>query len=53
MLGSWCMGALAFLIAMQQQAGAWWLLGSVLVASWGGAKLLERIADQWTPKGPT
>jgi hypothetical protein len=50
MLGSWCAGAFGFVFAMQQQAGAWWLLGTVLVLSFGGAKALERIADSWSLK---
>jgi hypothetical protein len=51
MLGSWCAGALAFLVAMERQAGVWWLLASVLVCSWIGAALLERVAKSWAMKG--
>lgn len=54
MLGSWSAGAFTFLIAMQQQSSVWVLLAAVLLASFIGAKLLERAADHYlriAPKG--
>jgi hypothetical protein len=48
MLGSWCAGVLAFVFSMQQHADVWVLLASVLLASFCGAKGLEKVADMWS-----
>lgn len=49
MLGSWCAGSFFFFIAMSSGAGVWTLLGSVLIASFSGAKALEVAAEKWLP----
>lgn len=49
MCGSWLAGTLFFLFAMQQQAGVWMLLSMVLLASFGGAKVIESAAERWLP----
>ena len=48
MLGSWCAGTLAFFFAMQQHSDVWVLLAAVLLASFCGAKGLEKVADMWS-----
>lgn len=47
MLGSWLSGGFFFLVSMGQQAGVWTLLAVVLIASFGGAKALEKVADNY------
>lgn len=50
MLGSWLAGAGFFLVGMSQGVNVWMLLAMVLVASFGGAVVVERMAENWLPK---
>ena len=47
MLGSWLAGTLAFILTQQRQSDVWVTLGFVLVASFGGAKFIEAIAEKY------
>lgn len=49
MLGSWCAGSFFFFVGMSSGAGVWTLLGTVLLASFAGAKALEVAAEKWLP----
>jgi hypothetical protein len=47
MFGSWLAGAAFFMLGMAWQLGVWLLMAQVMVASVGGAKVLEALVDNW------
>jgi hypothetical protein len=47
MCGSWLAGALFFMLGMSWALGVWLLMAQVMVASVGGAKVLEAAVDNW------
>lgn len=47
LLGSWTAGAFAWLSAQGQGAGVWTTLGLVIVLSFGGARVIEVIAEKY------
>jgi hypothetical protein len=49
-IGSWLAGALFFMLGMAWQEGVWMLMAQVLMASVGGAKVLESAVDNWLLK---
>lgn len=55
MLGSWTAGALAFLVSQAAEWSIWYQLVGVVIASFGGAAVLEKAVDRYLsvmPLGP-
>lgn len=53
MMGSWLAGIFMFLITQAQQTGLWMGFGLVLLASFSGAKFLEKAVEKLLPmSGP-
>lgn len=50
--GSWLAGGFFFVIAQHQQLGLWLGLGTVILGSFGGAKLLEMAVEKYLPMRP-
>lgn len=50
MLGSWLAGVLAISIAQQQQFGVWPQISIIIVASFTGAKFVEKVAEIYIGK---
>jgi hypothetical protein len=50
-LGSWTAGALAWIGSQSQAAGVWATLGVVIVLSFGGARVIEVLAEKYINKG--
>lgn len=50
MTGSWLAGALAFILGQSVQADVWKELGSMIVASYAGAVIIEAYVEAKMPK---
>jgi hypothetical protein len=51
-LGSWTAGALAWIGSQSQASGVWATLGVVIVLSFGGARVIEVLAEKYINKEP-
>ena len=50
MLGSWLAGILAFALSQHNSFTVWWQIGFVIVASFSGAKFVEKMSELYTGK---
>jgi VanZ family protein len=50
MLGSWLAGVLSFAISQHLILGIWWQIGFIIVASFTGAKFVERMSELYSVK---
>jgi hypothetical protein len=53
MMGSWLAGTSVFLLSQHLQVGIWMGFMQVLLASFGGAKVLEMLAEKYLPMRPS
>lgn len=50
MLGAWTAATFAFFVSEGSNFGDWMELGTVLIASFGGARVLEKVTDKYLEK---
>ncbi len=50
MLGSWLAGILAFALSQHNEFTVWWQISFVIVASFSGAKFVEKMSELYTVK---
>lgn len=50
MLGSWLAGILAFALSQHNSFTVWWQIGFVIIASFSGAKFVEKMSELYSVK---